>query len=133
VNHDSPNRGRKRHAFLLGLVGLIGAACGTEAPQTGSRTEATKPVASRSSLAASNYHATNPVSLRDRSGSPLTPASTTPYSPQRTCGACHDVAKITEGYHFQQGKGTSNSNITVADNYSPVKTWLLSDGMYGKW
>jgi hypothetical protein len=37
------------------------------------------------------------------------------------------------GYHFQQGKGFSNTDIRVADNYNPTKPWLLSDGMFGKW
>ena len=28
-----------------------------------------------------------------------------PYSPKKTCGKCHNYEKITEGYHFTQGKG----------------------------
>ena len=86
--------------------------------------------------AQTSFHATDPsgsIVLRDASGNAIPVGSNTFYSPERTCGDCHDVAKITEGYHFQQGKGFSNSSIYVSDNYNPVKTWLLSDGMYGKW
>jgi hypothetical protein len=90
--------------------------------------------ASRSAL--STHHTTGSegaIVLRDRQGNPIPVGSTTPYSPERTCGGCHDTAVITQGYHFQQGKGLSNSSIYVADDFNPSKPWLLSDGMYGKW
>lgn len=85
---------------------------------------------------ASTYHKTDSagaVTLKDRAGNPIPVGSTTPYSPEKTCGTCHDTNLITQGYHFQQGKGFSNSDIRVSDNYNAAKPWLLSDGMYGKW
>ena len=72
-----------------------------------------------------------PIVLRDAAGNALTASSTAPYSPRATCGdgvtGCHDFSTITMGYHFQQG------SQVVADNYNPTRSWLLSDGMYGKW
>ncbi len=126
-----PRPGRTRRAILLGLLGALAAACGGQAP-----TSEQKPVTPSQAAALTTYHTTDTggaIQLKDRLGNPIAVGSTTPYSPEQTCGGCHDVSKITEGYHFQQGRGTSNSNITVADNYNPLKTWLLSDGMYGKW
>jgi hypothetical protein len=110
--------------LLAGLLAALNAACGSGAGE-----DAAKPIdVTREAL--STYHATDSagaVTLRDRLGNPLAPGSTTPYSPQKTCGGCHDVSVITQGYHFQQGKQV------VADNYNTAKPWLLSDGMYGKW
>ena len=77
----------------------------------------------------STYHSTDAsgaIVLRDAAGNAITQGSTTPYSPEKTCGSCHDTAVITRGYHFQQGKDV------ISDSYNPVKPWLLSPGMYGK-
>jgi len=52
-----------------------------------------------------------PFPLRDEAGKIINPAAdpkvAVPYSPRQTCGAngCHDYDKITQGFHFQQGKG----------------------------
>ena len=73
------------------------------------------------------------ITLKDRLGNPITVGSTAPYSPENTCGGCHDTQVITQGYHFQQGMGFSNSDIRVSDTYNTSKPWLLSDGMFGKW
>ena len=68
------------------------------------------------------------VPLVGYDGSRIDPAtSTAPYSPKRTCGACHDYVKITSGYHFQQGFDK------ISDEYSASKPWILSPGMVGKW
>jgi hypothetical protein len=124
-----PQPGRTRSALLLGLVTLLGAACTGGAPPS----EGTEKPIQMQTASLSTYHTTTTVLLRDRLGNNIAVGSATPYSPERTCGGCHDVSKITEGYHFQQGKGFSNTNIYVADNYNLAKPWLLSDGMYGKW
>jgi len=111
---------------VLGLVASLGAACGG-----GSKESA----ASRKGQL-TTYHTTDAagaILLKDRLGGNIAVGSTTPYSPERTCGGCHDFEVITQGYHFQQGKGFSNGQITVSDNYNTSKPWLLSDGMYGKW
>ena len=109
--------------LLASLLAALNAACGGgEAPDA-------KPT-DTSRAALSTHHtteATGAVVLKDRLGNPIARGSTTPYSPEKTCGGCHDFSVITQGYHFQQGKQV------VADNYNPGKPWLLSDGMYGKW
>ena len=73
-----------------------------------------------------------PFPLRDESGSIINPAlgvnDAVPYSPRQTCGAagCHDYAKITEGFHFTQGKG----EIPPAE-YARRYNWVSSPGNYG--
>lgn len=74
------------------------------------------------------------IVLKDRFGAPLTVASAEPYSPRKTCGACHDVDLIANGYHFQQGRTDASGAIHMANNFfGDGRTWLKSDGMYGKW
>lgn len=50
-----------------------------------------------------------------------------PYSPKKTCGACHNYAAITSGYHFQQGFDK------MKDGYDRARPWILSPGMFGNW
>lgn len=81
------------------------------------------------------YHSTDPsgaIVLRDAAGNTIARGSTTPFSPEQTCGSCHDTAVITRGYHFQQGRTGPDNNLLVSDSYNPQKPWLLSPGMYGK-
>jgi hypothetical protein len=74
------------------------------------------------------------VVLLDRFGAPLTVASTEPYSPRNTCGACHDVDRIANGYHFQQGRTDGDGQMDMESDYnSDGRYWLLSAGMLGKW
>lgn len=106
--------------IALALVAAVGSACGSSnsAPSDSRENRLT------------TYHTTDPagaVALRDRAGNPVAVGSTVAYSPEQTCGGCHDVGNITLGYHFQQGADV------VSDSYNPTKPWLLSDGMYGKW
>ncbi|RMG89531.1 MAG: hypothetical protein D6708_09805 [Candidatus Dadabacteria bacterium] len=68
------------------------------------------------------------VPLKDHAGNELTPASTAPYSPKQTCGACHDYDEITRGYHFQQGW----DELYTAEEKAE-KPWLQGPGMAGKW
>jgi hypothetical protein len=51
-----------------------------------------------------------------------------PYSPKQTCGAvgCHDYDKITQGYHFTQGKGEA-----VPADMAARYQWVSSPGNYG--
>lgn len=50
-----------------------------------------------------------PFHLRDEDGNVIDPQkgenADKPYSPKMTCGACHEYAKITKGFHFTQGMG----------------------------
>jgi hypothetical protein len=89
-----------------------------------------------------------PVTLRDGTGAAVNAASTAPYSPEQSCGICHDTHLIAQGYHFQQGRTNGAGFLNVSDTFAgalmvpdasgnPTKGtgawWKLSDGMYGKW
>jgi hypothetical protein len=74
-----------------------------------------------------------PVSLKGYDGKELTVDSTKPYSPRQTCGDCHDYDKITNGYHFQQGRTDGSGKIVMSDHFNPKKPWIRSAGMFGKW
>ena len=69
------------------------------------------------------------VWLRNEQGDRITPilSSVDPYSPKKTCGACHPYSIITSGYHFQQGFDV------IKDGYDAAKPWILSPGMFGAW
>lgn len=73
-----------------------------------------------------------PFPLRDEAGTVIDPTrevnDTVPYSPKQTCGAsaCHDYTKITEGFHFTQGKGEAAPDL-FAERYA----WVSSPGNYG--
>lgn len=74
-----------------------------------------------------------PVTLKGYDGKALTVDSKAPYSPRQTCGECHDYEKITNGYHFQQGRTDGSGKIVMSDAFNPKKPWIKSDGMFGKW
>lgn len=73
-----------------------------------------------------------PFPLRDEAGKIINPAAdpqvSVPYSPRQTCGAkgCHDYDKITQGFHFQQGKGEA-----VPKEFAARFQWTTSPGNYG--
>ena len=71
-----------------------------------------------------------PFHLRDAKGEVINPAKGTnvevPYSPKQTCGACHDYATITEGFHFQQGRGEKPTEDQAARCQ-----WVCTPGNYG--
>lgn len=74
------------------------------------------------------------VVLRDHTGQALAPGSTQPYSPRHTCGGCHDIDGISNGYHFQQGRTDMAGNIVVGDDwFADGRDYVRSPGMYGKW
>lgn len=73
------------------------------------------------------------IVLKGYDGGELTINSKEPYSPRETCGTCHDYDKITNGYHFQQGRTDSSGKIVVSDTFNPKKPWHKSSGMFGKW
>lgn len=118
-------RGRTLLALLLAATGTacMSAATNQEAPSQ------------RTDGALTTHHttdATGTIPLLDAAGAPILAGSTTPYSPEKTCGGCHDVSVITRGYHFQQGRTDATNQIVVSDTFNPTKPWLLSKGMYGK-
>lgn len=73
-----------------------------------------------------------PFPLRDEAGKMIDPVKgvndTVPYSPRQTCGTsgCHDYQKITEGFHFTQGKGEA-----LPEEFAARYNWVTSPGNYG--
>lgn len=73
-----------------------------------------------------------PFPLRDEKGELINPIDgindKVAYSPKQTCGAkgCHNYDKITEGFHFTQGKGEK-----VTERFFQRYNWVLSPGNYG--
>lgn len=71
-----------------------------------------------------------PFNLFDEDGNLIDPIHNNnterPYSPRQTCGKCHDYNRITEGFHFQQGKGEAPTP-TMVERYQ----WVTSPGNYG--
>ncbi len=71
-----------------------------------------------------------PINLLDEKGNIINPIKNPtvniPYSPRMTCGKCHNYNKITEGYHFQQGKGEK-----MTADYAQAYPWARSPGQYG--
>ena len=107
---------------VLGLMafGLVGASCGDlDATAVPARPEATEKA----------MGVCPPFQLRDEAGNVIDPVKgvndTVPYSPRQTCGAsgCHDYGKITEGFHFTQGKG-EQVPASTAERYA----WVTSPG-----
>jgi hypothetical protein len=72
------------------------------------------------------------IVLKGFDGNPLSIESKMPYSPKKTCGACHDYDRITNGYHFQQGRTDGAGKIVISDTFDSKYPWNLSSGMYGK-
>jgi len=74
------------------------------------------------------------ITLLDRLGNPLTVASTEPFSPRLTCGGCHDIDNIANGFHFSQGRTDENGVVQVTDDFfGDGRNYVRSPGMYGKW
>jgi len=73
-----------------------------------------------------------PFFVRDEQGAIINPVkggnAGVPYSPKQTCGTagCHDYEKITNGYHFQQGKDEAPGK-----ELTKLYQWVLSPGQYG--
>lgn len=73
-----------------------------------------------------------PFYLKDEGGNIIDPIHNLnidkPYSPKQTCGAtgCHDYKKITEGYHFTQGKGEQ-----LPEEFAKRYNWVSYPGNYG--
>jgi hypothetical protein len=72
------------------------------------------------------------IILKGWDGNRLTLESKGPYSPRKTCGSCHDYDRITNGYHFQQGRTDGAGKIVIRDTFDPKYPWNLSSGMYGR-
>jgi len=71
-----------------------------------------------------------PFFLYDEDGNIIDPVNgindDKPYSTKQTCGKCHNYDKITEGFHFQQGKNEKPTTI-MSTRYR----WVTTPGNYG--
>ncbi len=66
------------------------------------------------------------IDLYDENNSPIDPAdeNAQPYSPEKTCGRCHDYPSISHGWHF-------NAVDTDASHGRPGQPWIWSDPRTG--
>jgi hypothetical protein len=113
------HRSRLGVALLAGLAIPLGVACSDDDDDNGGG-------------GPPGVHADVP--LLDRLGNPIVAGSTEPYSPRQTCGGCHDVDAIANGYHFSQGRTDLNGTVVVTDDYfADGRNYVRSPGMYGKW
>ncbi len=55
-----------------------------------------------------------------------------PYSPEQTCGSCHDYESITKAYHFQIG-ATEVSDDWGEKHPQYHDKYLTSPGQFGFW
>ena len=111
-------------AALLALVlGAAGAVAPATKPASGNEAEPARPSRSIDGVCPPFY-------LLDEDGKVIDPVTgknaDKPYSPKRTCGKCHDYDKITQGYHFQQGRGEKPTGDQAARCQ-----WALTPGNYG--
>ena len=115
-------------SLLLALLGFVAWGFDTKGAASPSATSAS----SSAGVSARAMGVCPPFPLRDEAGNPIDPVkgvnATAPYSPRQTCGTtgCHDYAKITQGFHFTQGKG-EKVPAAMAERYA----WVTSPGNYG--
>jgi len=109
--------------FLLAIAALVIVSIAGIRPKDNMRFVAGNEIISQSSVCP-------PFFLYDEDGNIIDPVNNInadkPYSPRQTCGQCHDYDKITEGYHFQQGKDEISS-----DTFNERYQWISSPGNYG--
>lgn len=56
------------------------------------------------------------------------------YDGRHTCGRCHDLAHIENGFLFQQGRTDTQGYIIIEDDCrNDGRPWVRSNGMYGAW
>jgi len=114
-----------RNLLLILLIMGLATSCGTNPNPV----SVPKP---RTTASGKALGVCPPFPLRDEAGKVIDPSKgvndTMPYSPRQTCGAsgCHDYAKITEGFHFTQGKGEVPS-----EKFAARYNWVTSPGNYG--
>jgi hypothetical protein len=123
----SPHRAGAALLFALPGMILLGFAAGCQGGVDPARVPA-----SPGETSAKAMGVCPPFLLRDEAGGVIDPSrginDAAAYSPRQTCGAsgCHDYAKITEGFHFMQGKGEPVPAL-FAERYP----WVSSPGNYG--
>jgi hypothetical protein len=125
-------RNRVVFGIALGIVAMMLASCADTGHRSTARSAGLK--AADSSLERPNraMGVCPPFKLRDESGAIIDPTSGlnagVPYSPKQTCGAsgCHNYDRISEGFHFQQGKDEK-----LPADYAARYNWVSHPGNYG--
>lgn len=75
-----------------------------------------------------------PIPLRDELGAVILIGGGKPYSGRTTCGGCHDLRVITNGFHFEQGRTDTQGHVIIQDDYfDDGRFWERSPGRYGRW
>jgi len=116
---------RAGRPLLVGAAALLSAFVVVQAAVT-------KPAVTSGDAPKRAFGVCPPYKLKDEAGKVIDPVhgvnATAPYSPRQTCGTtgCHDYNKITEGFHFTQGKGEAVPAF-MAERYR----WVTSPGNYG--
>jgi hypothetical protein len=111
------------HLFLLAASLVLLTSCGKSTAPTSP--EPVETVASATGVCP-------PFPLRDADCAVIDPVhgvnDAVPCSPRQTCGAsgCHDYEKITEGFHFTQGRGEE-----MPESWRERFAWTLFPGNYG--
>jgi len=109
------------------LVAVLVAGLAALVTMRGARVE---PTASGTAFAdaGSGASAHAAIALLDEDGRKIDHTSDRPYSPRRTCGACHDYEEINKAYHFQLGADR------IADDYGAKigRPWISSQGQFGR-
>jgi len=108
---------------VLVVGGRATVVAGEGLPQPGPGEPPSAPTAAR-------HDVCPPFHLLDEDGNVIDPVTgknaDKPYSPKQTCGRCHDYDKITQGYHFQQGRGEE-----PAPDQAARCLWVSTPGNYG--
>lgn len=112
------------------VIGTLWIASWLASGAAGSTPPASAGAASGGSPGAKASGVCPPFKLRDEAGNVIDPVhgvnDRVPYSPKQTCGACHDYEKITQGFHFTQGKGEA-----PPQEYAERYAWITAPGNYG--
>lgn len=80
------------------------------------------------------YHLHAPFPLRDYRGAIIAVDSAEAYSGRHTCGGCHDLDEVSNGFLFQMGRTDLSGNLIMQQDYfADGRYWISSPGRYGTW
>ncbi|TWT92619.1 cytochrome c3 family protein [Neorhodopirellula pilleata] len=78
------------------------------------------------------------IDLYDNDNRKITSESTRPYSPENTCGRCHDYETISHGWHFNAFRNhtlrtasSNDGNGPAIDDGRPGEPWIWTDERTG--
>lgn len=88
-----------------------------------SRARAQEDASFKESGSRAPYH--HRIPLYDASGAPIGPDSVAPYSTKQTCGKCHDVDRMTQGFHSSPLSWAEGARATEPDFYVDDRLGLV--------